>query len=444
MSQHTGDMFSLNASLPVGGEMKGHISPKPKSSIGMSKKLGFGFVALVAIVVLMFFLALDKMDQNTEDRQGKAIEAADAKKETTQHLGIPTDLKGTQLAGSLGSKVSDPGRLDNSSASAGGRPNFVPPESAGDGANGALQTPEQLAAARKQAEREQREQEARSDGLQAKKFQEGSEPDTKNAASMALDALKANLKLAGMSAAGADSVASLAMQGDQEQKLNFMKNGGNAPIGQHAYSVVDPQSPYELHAGSVIPAILQMGVNSDLPGMVTAHVRENVYASVNHNVLLIPSTSKVIGSYDSRVALGQSRQLVVWNTLIYPDGKKLNLAGMPSADVSGQSGLDADVDNHWFRLFGVTLGMSMVTAGVQLSVPQTSNNNGQAGSLNSAQVVSTALAQQFGQLGGQMLGKYLQVQPTLRNELGERFNIVVPLTIVFPGPWASKKQKLGY
>jgi type IV secretory pathway VirB10-like protein len=213
-----------------------------------------------------------------------------------------------------------------------------------------------------------------------------------------------------------------------------MSDGGTAMSGYHPHTVAHPVSRTQLNAGSFIPSVLEMAVNSDLPGMVTARVRENVYDSVTGKCLLLPSGMKLVGSYDSKVALGQARQLLVWNRATYPNGDELNLAGMGSADVSGQSGLEAEVNNHWLRLFGTALGMSLVTAGVQMSVPpQPAAVNGNTAAPSFASNVSAALAQQYGQLGGQMMGKYLNVQPTLTNHPGERFNLVVPKNIIFPG-----------
>jgi type IV secretory pathway VirB10-like protein len=458
VSEKPADMFDLSAGVPpsVGASIEGDISPKPKASIGMSKKIIGVIFVIIAMVVVIFLLSIEKIEQKGIDRTKDAAEATESKKEASAAMDTPTDLKSKQVAGAITAIVptellggsaavgSVPAALANPSAvpavSGGnsGRAGVVPSQVPAAGASNGVGTPEEQAAQRRKMERDQRLAEAKQSGLESKGFNDSGSQGAKNANDLVLDAIKGRMDAALLPPQIAAGNGQNQPQGDQEQKLKFMKEGGVAPAGQHAHTVVEPKSRYELHSGSFIPAILEMGVNSDLPGLVTARVRENVYASVDHRHLLIPSTSKLVGSYDSRVALGQSRQLVVWNTLIYPDGKELNLAGLPTADVSGQSGLEADVDNHWFRLFGVTFGMSMVTAGVQLSVPQQSaGSNGQA-PLSSAQIVSQALAQQYGQLGGQVMGRYLQVQPTLRNYPGERFNIVVPLKITFPGPWTPK------
>lgn len=180
---------------------------------------------------------------------------------------------------------------------------------------------------------------------------------------------------------------------------------------------------------------LEQGINSDLPGQITARVTEDVYDSVTGCLLLIPAMAKGVGKYDSKIALGQGRMLVAWNSMVFPDGAELNLGGIQGYDTSGAAGLESDVDNHYWRLFGLTFGLSMITAGVQSSVPQQTNNTNTP---TTGQTIATALAQQYGNLGSQIIGKYMAVQPTLRNFAGERFVLMVPRTIVFKKVWRNR------
>ena len=110
-------------------------------------------------------------------------------------------------------------------------------------------------------------------------------------------------------------------------------------------------SPYVVQAGTVIPAALITGIRSDLPGQITAQVTEAVYDSPTGKYLLIPQGAKLIGQYDSSVAFGQSRVLLVWTRLIMPNGNSIVLERQPGADTQGYAGLEDEVDNHWGKLF---------------------------------------------------------------------------------------------
>jgi type IV secretion system protein TrbI len=112
---------------------------------------------------------------------------------------------------------------------------------------------------------------------------------------------------------GTDPVDPVASQNMQKQKLAFLA----APTDHTTVSpdrLENPASRYVVQAGSVIPAALITGIRSDLPGQVTGQVTEHVYDSPTGRYLLIPQGSKLIGLYDSQVALGQNRVLLVWTS----------------------------------------------------------------------------------------------------------------------------------
>ena len=117
-------------------------------------------------------------------------------------------------------------------------------------------------------------------------------------------------------------------------------------------------NPFVIKQGSVIPAVLLTGINSDLPGQVSAQVTNDVLDSPFGNSILIPKGSKLIGQYGSGPGFGHSRILMGFNRVIFPDGKSLNLEAMPGTGSDGYSGFKADVDNHWLNLisYSVFLG----------------------------------------------------------------------------------------
>ena len=103
--------------------------------------------------------------------------------------------------------------------------------------------------------------------------------------------------------------------------------------------VVAPASPNVLQAGAVIAAALITGIRSDLPGQITAQVTENIYDSPTGRILLVPQVTRIIGQYDNNVQFGQSRVLLVWNRLIFPNGRSIVLERQSGADVEGYAGL---------------------------------------------------------------------------------------------------------
>lgn len=229
-------------------------------------------------------------------------------------------------------------------------------------------------------------------------------------------------------------------QNRQNEKEEFLRQQRLASDPDyHSASRKSPISPqFEIKAGTLIPAVLIGGMNSDLPGQVLAQVRENVRDTATGNHILIPQGARLVGKYDSNISYGQERLLVAWNRIIYPDGSSLNLKGMPGVDQEGYSGLSDEVNNHYLRIFGSAILMSAITAGIQLSQP----NSGYSGSSiyggstlqnpGPAQVAAGALGQQIGQTAMHMIQKNMNIQPTIVIRNGEPFNVFVTADLILP------------
>jgi type IV secretion system protein VirB10 len=150
--------------------------------------------------------------------------------------------------------------------------------------------------------------------------------------------------------AASPAAASLGDLTSQDHKLAFL-NGNVDRRTVSSDRIEAPASPYVLQAGSIIPAALLTGLRSDLPGLVTAQVTEDVYDTPTGRFLLIPQGARLIGQYDAQISFGQSRALLVWNRLIMPNGRSIVLERQPGADTQGYAGVEDQVDNHWGMLF---------------------------------------------------------------------------------------------
>jgi len=205
---------------------------------------------------------------------------------------------------------------------------------------------------------------------------------------------------------------------------------GQATTGTDGYLAAVRQPPvadYELFAGSVIPAVLVTGIQSDLPGSITAIVRQTVYDSRHPEVVLIPQGTRLVGLYTSQIAYGQERVLVAWNRLIFPNGSTLDLGGMEGTDGLGEAGLADQVNNHYTRIFGSAILMSLLGAGAELSQPQ---NSSALTAPSMSQQTAAAVANELNQVGTTLIGKNLAIQPTLTIRPGYAFNVFVDRTII--------------
>ncbi|EKA8199833.1 conjugal transfer protein TrbI [Campylobacter coli] len=208
----------------------------------------------------------------------------------------------------------------------------------------------------------------------------------------------------------------------QGQQFLSQKNDN----GYLKYTKQKPLSTYEIKAGWNIPAILITGVNSDLPGQILAQVTQNVYDSATGKYLLIPQGTKVVGAYSSNIIYGQSRLLVAWNKLIFPNGDTLNLDGMQGTSQDGYTGFEDQVDNHYFRIFGSAFLLSSISAGIALSDNSDTNSEKETAS---DKAIAQAI-QQMGQVASEMIRKNMNISPTLKIRPGYKFNIFVTKDII--------------
>jgi type IV secretion system protein VirB10 len=180
-----------------------------------------------------------------------------------------------------------------------------------------------------------------------------------------------------------------------------------------------------IRQGTVIPAVLATGLNSDLPGYATAVVSQSVYDSVDGSYLLIPQGTKLFGAYNAEIKFEQERVFLAWSRMMFPDGSWISMAEMPTVDQAGFSGLKDKVDNHWGPML---LGAVLVTIleSAQDILPELveddngqNNNNIDVG--GAADEGTTNLSDVFQDYAD----RHMDRQPTLVIRPGFRLNVMV-------------------
>jgi type IV secretion system protein VirB10 len=213
----------------------------------------------------------------------------------------------------------------------------------------------------------------------------------------------------------------------QDHKLAFL-NGAADQKTVSSSRLEQPASFYVVQAGSIIPAALITGLSSDLPGQVAAQVTANVFDSPAGKTLLIPQGARLIGQYDAQVSFGQSRALLVWTRLILPNGRSIVLERQPGADTEGYAGLEDAVDNHWGTLFKAAALSTLLSVGAEAG---TSNNEN-----NLAQALRSGASTSFSRIGEQVVGRSLNVQPTITVRPGFPVRVMVTKDLVLE-PYAG-------
>lgn len=206
----------------------------------------------------------------------------------------------------------------------------------------------------------------------------------------------------------------------QDRQLAFL----NAAADRRTVAperIAAPASPNILQAGAIISAALITGIRSDLPGQITAQVTENIYDSPTGRILLVPQGTRIIGQYDNNVQFGQSRVLLVWNRLIFPNGRSIVLERQPGADAEGYAGLQDGVDYHWWDLAKAAGLSTLLSIGAELATNDDDRliqaiRNGGQDTINDA--------------GQQIVRRQLNVAPTLTIRPGFPVRVIVTRDIV--------------
>jgi len=206
----------------------------------------------------------------------------------------------------------------------------------------------------------------------------------------------------------------------QNNDLAFL----NAPVDRRTVAldrVIPPASPFVLQAGSVIPAALTTGIRADLPGQITAQVTQHIYDSPTGSMVLIPQGTRIIGEYSNDVTFGDRRVLLVWNRLIFPNGRSIVLERQPGADTQGYAGLEDGVDYHWWDLVKAAGLSTLLSAGAELTMDDDDRL---------IQAIRNGAQDTFNDAGQQIVQRQLQIAPTLTIRPGFPVRVMVTRDLI--------------
>lgn len=212
---------------------------------------------------------------------------------------------------------------------------------------------------------------------------------------------------------------------------------GSAPRGPSAGEDPDASEDAALPSlsllpGTVIPAVLVTGMNSELPGDVVAQVERDVFDSATLRHVLIPKGTRLVGTYDDQIAYGQNRALVAWTMMVFPDGRMVELPGLPGVDLQSAAGLQDRVDRHFGRVFGAAVALAAVGTGLALATPTREGVD-----LSPQTVASAQIAIELSRVATQVLRRELEVQPTVTIRPGYRLLVFLARSMEFDAPYVE-------
>ena len=171
---------------------------------------------------------------------------------------------------------------------------------------------------------------------------------------------------------------------------------------------------------SVTCAVIWPGRSDRMP-VISAQVTENIYDSPTGRILLVPQGTRVVGQYDNNVQFGQSRVLLVWTRLVFPNGRSIVLERQPGADAEGFAGLQDGVDYHWWDLAKAAGLSTLLSVGAELAV----DNDDQL-----VQAIRNGGQDTINDAGQQIVRRQLNVAPTITIRPGFPVRVLVTRDLV--------------
>lgn len=216
------------------------------------------------------------------------------------------------------------------------------------------------------------------------------------------------------SAAGQTTGGSGTLLGGEDPNVAFANQNANLEVETATANQLQNLNSL-IAQGTMISGILETAIQSDLPGMVRAVISEDVY-SFDGSHLLIPQGSKLVGRYKSGVVRGQSRVFVIWNRMIRNDGVSVNI-GSYGTDALGRSGLDGEIDTHFFERFGSSVLLSMIDAGLKIGVNAMDDTD--------SATVALKTGDDFSRASEIALENSIAIPPTIHVDQGKRIKVFV-------------------
>jgi type IV secretion system protein VirB10 len=181
---------------------------------------------------------------------------------------------------------------------------------------------------------------------------------------------------------------------------------------------------YLLFEGTILETVLINRLDGGFTGPVECLLSINVYSNDRQH-LLVPAGSKLLGETKKVDTFGQTRLAVVFHRILMPDGYSVSLDGFKGLNQIGDTGLRDQVNNHYLRIFGVSLAVGALGAAGEAGT-------GGALSATSGDLLRQGFAASTAQSASQILDKFLNILPTVTIREGHRVKVYLAGDLALP------------
>jgi type IV secretion system protein VirB10 len=181
---------------------------------------------------------------------------------------------------------------------------------------------------------------------------------------------------------------------------------------------------YVLFEGTILETVLINRLDGGFAGPVECLLSTDVYSNDRQH-LLVPAGSKLLGETKKVDTFGQTRLAVVFHRLLMPDGYSISLDQFKGLNQIGDTGLRDQVNNHYLRIFGVSLAVGALGA---------VSEAGTGGAINATNgdLMRQGFAASTAQSSAQILDKFLNIMPTVTIREGHRVKVYLAGDLALP------------
>ena len=200
------------------------------------------------------------------------------------------------------------------------------------------------------------------------------------------------------------------------------------PSAAHAKTLADTADAYtgklyRVFEGTVFEGVVTNHINGAIAGPILISLTTDYY-SHDHQQLLLPQGTRLIGEVKSVSSGQQSRLVVLFHRAICPDGFSVNLEQYQGLDPLGTTGLSGKVDRGYLTAFSAAAVLGGLGGLTQIG----SNGN----VLSSSTEIRNGISQQTGQEATQALNHFLNRLPVITLKEGSRARVYINRDIMIP------------
>jgi len=202
-----------------------------------------------------------------------------------------------------------------------------------------------------------------------------------------------------------------------DSEIDFVRNGAQPATVTQAQTIVNPSNT--VVQGTMIQAVLETAIDSQLAGPVRALVSEDVHAFDGTRVL-IPRGSRLIGRYQSGIDIAQQRITIAWDRIILPDNQSVEISAF-GGDELGRSGTTGFIDSRFGTRFGSAALISLIGTLPSVAAESTDDER------TAEALEGTAESLQDSAQG--VISEYLSLSPIIYVDQGARVTVMVDLDL---------------